>query len=227
MTSPHETAPELISDQTQTLLAAVSEAMAKSGGMAISMGELAKMVNVSRPTLYYHFKDKTDIICRLVEEITDDANKMLAEIDGREFGSMQEKLYELCYQRALHIFGKRYNFRLLVQAENALPEPTRTIHQNQKVHILRFYRNLILEGVESGEFVVEDASTAALSIIGLVNWSAWWFDDDRNDPEITAAHLANMCLNCVMAPSDRGAAQTEALIADLEATLDQLRRSLR
>ncbi|MEM9773042.1 MAG: TetR/AcrR family transcriptional regulator [Chloroflexota bacterium] len=226
MTTPHETVPELMSEQTQALLAAVSEAMAKSGGMAISMGELAKTVKVSRPTLYYHFKDKTDIIRRLVEEITADANRMFAEADVRECGSVQEKLYGLCFDRALHIFAKRYNFRLLVQAENALPEPIRTTHQNQKVQILRFHRDLIIEGVESGEFVVEDATTAALSIIGLVNWSAWWFDDKRNDPETTAAHLANMCLNCVLAPTGRSKSQTEALIADLEDTLEQLRKSL-
>ena len=95
--------------------------------------------------------------------------KMFALIGEREYDTVQEKLYDLCYQQALHIFSKRYNFRLLVQAENMLPEPISATHQNQKVYVLRFYRSLILEGVNSGEFVVADAATAALSIIGLVN----------------------------------------------------------
>ncbi|MEM7111901.1 MAG: TetR/AcrR family transcriptional regulator [Chloroflexota bacterium] len=223
---PNEPSPAPPSGQAQALLAAVSEAMAKSGGMAISMNELAKKVNVSRPALYYHFRDKTDIIRRLAEEVTEDANRLFAEIDAQEFSSAQEKLYALCRIRALHIFAKRYNFRLLVIAESALPEPASTAHQNQKKEVLRFYRDIILQGVDSGEFVVEDATTAALSIIGLVNWAAWWFDDERNDAEETAVQLAEMCLNCVLGPSTRGASQTEVLLDNLESSLGQLRQVL-
>lgn len=48
--------------QDNELLASVSKALVSTSKPGMSMNELAKAVGVSRPTLYYHFADKNEIV---------------------------------------------------------------------------------------------------------------------------------------------------------------------
>ena len=59
---------------------------------------------------------------------------------------------------------------------------------------------LISEGVGTGEFQVEDVSLAALSIIGIVAWSQFWYrHGGRLSREATAGGVAKLVLNLVQA----------------------------
>ena len=68
---------------------------------------------------------------------------------------------------------------------------------------------LIEEGVRSGEFRAVEPRTAALGIIGLCNWVAWWHrpGSDADDQKVVA-ELASMAVASVVATDRRETAGT-------------------
>jgi hypothetical protein len=49
------------------------------------------------------------------------------------------------------------------------------LHLKARREVLAEMRTLIEEGVSRGEFRPRDERLAALSVIGMCNWVAWWF----------------------------------------------------
>src|SRR5699024_7719080 len=65
-------------------------------------------------------------------------------------------------------------FRILDRTENTLPEPAATEHLEAKRRIVRELITIIDEGIYAGRMRPVDARTAAFSLLGMCNWTAWW-----------------------------------------------------
>lgn len=223
--------PVTETDTREQLLTSVSKVLAEAGGLGLSMGELAKRVGVSRPTLYYHFTDKSDIMRCLVEGIIDDAGEFMQRLDDTDFPTAREWLFELCRTRTLSIIRKRYNFQLLVYLDKILPESVRESHEALKTKVLKAHRDAIMRGMADGEFEPGDPSTSALAVIGIGNWAAWWFDERRGNPEETAVQLAELSIKSLLS-AESGAqpmarrAQALKAIGTIEEACAELKKSL-
>lgn len=53
------------------------ELMARQGIKSISMRQIAEACGVSKPVLYYYFKDKDDLLFQMIKERLDEINKVL------------------------------------------------------------------------------------------------------------------------------------------------------
>jgi hypothetical protein len=73
-------------------------------------------------------------------------------------------------QRAAH----PDRFRLLIRYEAELPELTAAYHASRRA-VLRTVAEVVADGVRSGRFRPVDPSVAALGVLGMCNWVAWWF----------------------------------------------------
>ena len=51
--------------------------MAKQGVQSVSMRQIAQACGVSKPMLYYYFKDKDDLLFQMIKDRIDDVNKSL------------------------------------------------------------------------------------------------------------------------------------------------------
>jgi AcrR family transcriptional regulator len=217
-----------VSSQQQELLSSVSKVLAQSGSAGISMGELAKRVGVSRPSLYYHFTDRTDIMCKLVADINDDADRLMQSLETREYASPTERLFDLCRERALLIFRKKYNFQLLVRRDQSLPDDVSNAREALKKRVFHYHRKVVEQGCKAGVFSAPNPTVATHGIIGMINWSAWWYDESEWDAETLANELANMCLASVSASgreelSTSSARDIPGIFDDIETSLAALR----
>jgi hypothetical protein len=83
----------------------------------------------------------------------------------------------------------------------------------------------IQDGIDAGAFRPVDPRLAALGIIGMINWIAWWYRPDRDGTgESVAANLADMAVDSVL--HERQASLSgdgaTAAIAALRQNLDYL-----
>lgn len=217
--------------QQHELLTSVSKVLAQSGSGGISMGELAKRVGVSRPTLYYHFADRTDIMCKLVEDIDEAAESLMQELESREYQSPTERLFDICRERALLIFRKKYNFQLLLQRDQHLPEDVTKAREALKRRVFRYHKNVVEQGCDAGTFSTPDPTVATHGIIGIINWAAWWYEENDWDAEKLATQLANLCLASVAPHSTeqvfmRPPSSVPEILDDLETSLTELRKAV-
>jgi hypothetical protein len=66
-----------------------------------------------------------------------------------------------------HLYGPRYLTQVL------LPEHSDALRERQRT-LVKVFRDLIIEGTASGEFVVSDARIAAFNLLAVVQYSGVW-----------------------------------------------------
>ena len=77
------------------------ELMAKQGVQSISMRQIADACGVSKPMLYYYFKDKDDLLFQMIKERVDGVNKTLAQ--GLKEDLSLQNIFETLFSS--HSFG--------------------------------------------------------------------------------------------------------------------------
>lgn len=188
------------------IIEAATELFAARGFAGASLQDIAEATGLTRPALYHYFSSKEDLLSRLVSAATVGPASDLRRIRTRSGASATERLHAMATSIALLQAQHPARFRLLIRSEAELPQDLATTYDSGRRSVLREFSALIDEGVRSGEFRSVDARTAALGIIGLCNWVAWWHrpGDDAADQRVVA-ELADMAVASIGASDTRGA----------------------
>lgn len=213
----------------EPILAAAADLFHERGYAATSMQDIARAVGLSRPALYYHFRDKHDILAALVEQITlrteREATRIAAARPGRGCAAV---LRDIVRSHALIILEQPAQFAVLLREERHLPEPARETQRRGKRDLLDRFAAVIAAGAVSGEFRVVDAQLAALSIFGMCNWTIEWF---RPAGRLRAVDVASSIADFAVAmmarptgPGDRDPASLAGWLAILRDDLAHLER---
>jgi len=156
-----------------------------------SLEMLAVEVGIRKASLYYHFRSKDAILVEIHEQMIDHLLQRQAARGGtpteRLRGVMRDlvELMEL-FPGRLRIFFEHY--RELPAARQAEAKGKRDAYHAALVAILR-------EGNASGEFAVADVQLAALSVLGMCNWTYQWF---RPGGPATAEQVADGFLDLLL-----------------------------
>ena len=202
---------------------------ADRGFAGTSLQDIADATGLTRPALYHYFGSKEDLLSRLVSELTEGPADQLGEIRRRAGATATERLQAMAYAVALRQASQPARFRLLVRSEAGLPEPLSKVYDQGRRRVLKEFSSVIDEGVRQGEFRPVDPRIAALGVIGLCNWVAWWHHpgDERADQGVAEA-LADMAVASVVqrdvrqAGGAEGAARALALLKEDVALLERL-----
>ena len=142
-----------------------------------STAEICHELGISKPTLYWHFKNKEDVLFYAHQDLT---QKLLIPILDRmkEIGDSLERLRYFIHEY-VRVICKYPVLRLLVN-ENMFLEPEHsdwiTSHWKDMLSLLReSLRQLADQGRAKH---LNDAFTA-LSLMGMCTWSYYWFDYSR------------------------------------------------
>jgi AcrR family transcriptional regulator len=212
---------------TTELLDKATSLFATKGFESTSLQDIADAVGVSRPAIYHYVSNKEDLLAMLVEQVSQALAQVLADLAGRGDLSPTEKLRILTRllveQRAAH----PDQFRILDRSENVLPSPAREQHTQARRDILAKLVVIIDEGVACGEFRSVDTRTAALSILGMCNWVAWWFRSDSDSTQVaqTITHFAELML--VQGGPEDPSSEPLALLNGIRNRVDQLEVTMR
>ena len=143
--------------------------------------------------------------------------------------SSVEKLRTVVRALVLQRAGAPERFRVLDRTEAALPEEVAALHLKARREVLAEMRTIIEEGVSRGEFRPRDERLAALSVIGMCNWVAWWFHPGSSHPaEPVADQLAQNAVDMLSYPEGTGPPATapHRALQMVRENLDYLERFL-
>jgi AcrR family transcriptional regulator len=166
--------------------------------------DIADAIGISRPGLYNYISSKEQLLAELVRDVSENTAHIPCGPAphrpqlGREAAAV---VRELVLQRA----GAPERFRVLDRTEAALPEEVAALHLKARREVLAEMRIIIEEGVSVGEFRPRDERLAALSVIGMCNWVAWWFHPGSGHPaEPVADQLAQNAVDMLAYPEGTG-----------------------
>jgi len=170
----------------------------REGYNGISMNELARRLHLTKPGLYYHFKDKQELLYASMGYSMDFIEKMSlqATMSARD---NEERLREIIYQHALRVAvseRKGALTTLIVDDVTFLRSEDRRVITQRK----RAYFELVRAGVtqlkKEGRLRRSlDATVATFTILGMVMWLTKWYEPSgRLSAERVAGQIADMAL---------------------------------
>lgn len=202
---------------------------AERGFAGTSLQDIADALGITRPALYYYVRSKDELLAKLVTEVTDgplDEIDALVGSDGPDAVAKLRGIVQI-------IVGRRTSqperFRLLIRSEAELPEELTAAYDKSRRTILKVIAGVIDDGVRSGRFRPVDARVAALGVLGMCNWVAWWFQPGgRDTTEAVTEQLADMAVGALVRPDDQlpDGEGPAAAVKLLRQNLDHLERVL-
>lgn len=217
---------ELVEKQ---ILDQATRLFAEKGFASTTLQDIADATGLTRPALYHYVANKDELLSRLISESTETPAAVLREINDRADLGPTEKLRMMAMSIALNQAQNADRFKLVIRSEAELPEEMSKTYQQSRRHVLKEFVLVIESGVRAGEMRPVDPRTAALGIIGMLNWVAWWHQSgDADSDRSVAAQLADMALRTVVQDGVTPAAPDgpERAIALLRENLDYLERLL-
>ncbi|RJF90273.1 TetR/AcrR family transcriptional regulator [Sphingomonas cavernae] len=183
----------------QSILEVAAALFAERGYAGTNLRDITNSLGMSRPGLYYHFPSKEKLLEALVEEITFSGQERSETIVHDAGASPRARLHQLVASSLQWMLEHGQLFRALAGSENDLPADLRTKHDDSKRAVLKSYIEVIEEGILTGHFRPVDATVVAFGIIGMCNWTAWWFKaDGRRSLDAVKEELAEAAVRTVL-----------------------------
>jgi AcrR family transcriptional regulator len=207
-----------------------TQLFAERGFAGTSLQDVADAMGMSRPSLYYYVKSKDALLAKLVTEITEGPAAEMDAIAERANLDPIGKLRAIARLIAVRRATQPARFRLLVRSEAELPPELAAAHKAGRKAVLNSLTAVIDEGIVAGQLRPVDPRVAALGVLGLCNWVAWWFHPHgRDSVDGIADQLTDMAIAALSRAPSRGldSEGPTAVVALLRQDLDHLERLLR
>ena len=206
-----------------------AELFAERGFAGTTLQDIADAMGTSRSSLYHYVKNKDDLLARLVAEVSQELAAALRTIRRQPDLPAAEQLRQMAQTMVSWMVSSSVRFRLLILSEQDLPPDLAKTHRTAKRTIRDELAATIADGVRSGVFRPVDEQVAAYAIVGMCNWTAWWFQpgpDHPVDPVVT--QIAEMALHSLRWPDEKRhkAEGPAGALARLEEELRSLKQML-
>jgi AcrR family transcriptional regulator len=178
----------------EQILTSAIEIMKRRGYNGATMEDIAAELLMTKGSLYYYFKNKSDLMFHAHNFILSKAIAQLEDILNRE-GTAKEILHDMV---AIHI---EYAIEEK-DTVNHLIDPKQFFDQEQQILVLQLRRKyegvfekIITRGIQSGEFATKDLTVAKMMILGAMNWIQQWY---KPDGRLSKEELASLYSEYIM-----------------------------
>lgn len=177
---------------------------AEKGFAGTSLQDIADAVGLTRPAVYHYFGSKERVLAVLVEETSVSSADGLRLVRTRADLDPSAKLRAATKELVSDRVNAPERFRMLDRTESALPQEVAEQHLQARRAVLAEMTAIIDEGITAGQFRETDERMAALSVLGMCNWVAWWYRPSRGDsPDVIAETLAESAVAMLVRPDHR------------------------
>ncbi len=190
---------EVAPDAARKLLVAAVEAFAERGYHATTTRDIAGRAGMSPAALYIHYKTKEELLHRISRIGHDRALEVLSAASERG-DTPSERLAEAVSSFVRWHAGRHDTARVVQYELDALAEE----HRAEIIELRRrsdaVVRDILSEGVATGEFDVPDVPGTTVAVLSLCIDVARWFNTQgRRTPEEVGALYADLVLRMVSA----------------------------
>ncbi|MFS0599278.1 TetR/AcrR family transcriptional regulator [Peribacillus frigoritolerans] len=174
----------------EVILNTAAKLFANSGYRATSLNDVARLLNVSKPALYYHFKNKHEILSSIFTIIMDIYLEKALEI-GKLSISPKQKLEMLIESHALAVLNnKEYSIIFFKESIELDADSREKLNVDMKIYE-DIFKEVIDNGIKEGTFKNLDSNALVMGIFGMTNWLYYWFEEKG---ELSKEQICNLYL---------------------------------
>ncbi|MGB1287792.1 MAG: TetR/AcrR family transcriptional regulator [Aggregatilineales bacterium] len=194
------------------IIAAAADVLHRNGYDATTMKDIAAAVNLTAASLYHHFKSKDFLLISVLEIGLNHAIEQLEPIMQSDTSST-EKLRQMITTHIVDVTNNTavgaamvFEIRSLMNVKNTASKSGKEYIQRRDAFFERrdaferLFRQVIIEGMEHGEFRQVDAPVVARAMLGAHNWvGVWYRDGGRLSGEAIAAIMCDTFITSLTA----------------------------
>jgi AcrR family transcriptional regulator len=152
----------------EKILSTAKSLFIQHGYLGLSMRQIAEALDVSKPALYYHFKDKEELFLAVLTLYLDDMEMTLERI-AKESVPCREKVRRFVEYVLIQPTDQRPIIRLASQEMGQLSAPARKLFE--RVYREKFISKIeaiLKSGMEQGEFKNLPPEIATWTLLGMM-----------------------------------------------------------
>ena len=180
-------------NKREAVLRTAARIFNEHGYHGTSLELVAEELEITRPTVYYYFKNKDEILfecVRIALEMIESAAQRVTERGG----SAAEQLVAVMEQYA-EVMMQDFGVCLVRVGDSPLPAESRVKLRRLQSNIDRKLRGLIEQGIRQKAFAPCDPKLAAFAVAGALNSiSRWYRPDGELTPKEIAGHFVRMLM---------------------------------
>jgi AcrR family transcriptional regulator len=200
--------PEGEEKQTAILDAAASVFM-RLGFAGTSLDDISDNYGATKGIIYYHFRNKTTLffsIQRRAMEMTREAIEGAAQGPG----TARERLQKMAFGHALLLMERLNYLRVAAQGVEFHLSSRTTAEEREEIARItelrarneKLYLDVVVEGIEAGEFRRCDPKISVKALLGSLNWTSRWYQprpgETRAERERLAEELAQFAVHAFL-----------------------------
>jgi AcrR family transcriptional regulator len=179
----------------EDILEAAAQVFRQKGFHGASMQDIARAVNLQKPSLYHHVSSKQEILLALLDRALELLLERISAISNQNIPA-DEKLREMI-RAYLQILSENTDLSAVLLFEHrSLERKQHARHVPNRDRFEALWRSVLEEGVAAKRFNCEDPALTTRAILGILNWTITWYHPD-GPLEINniADHYSNLLLN--------------------------------
>jgi AcrR family transcriptional regulator len=181
--------PKRVRLTQKAIVTAAAELFAMKGFGATSLDDIAEQLGVTKGALYYHIKNKEEILRLIYLTVLTASEEPLARIVEADLPPA-EKLSHAIAHHATVAADRSPAMTVFYREQPHLTGPFAKEIILRKKAYEAYFRRIIVEGQAKGVFTREiDPKIAAFGILGMCNWLSQWY---KADGSFTAQQIAAM-----------------------------------
>jgi AcrR family transcriptional regulator len=165
----------------------------RNGFHRTSMNELAEACGVTKPTLYYYFRNKSHLLETLYEDITKDFFEQVAAMSASD-APADQRLHLLIARQVAYNIGNRRFLSIFWRERHQLDEAARKSLAQIERNFEAMVQNIVDAGLADGSFTASDPKVATYAVLGLLSTVHRWAEYVDSDPQQIANQLASLAL---------------------------------
>ncbi len=180
----------------EDILRSASLVISREGYHNATMEDIAAELLMTKGSLYYYFKNKEELLYRCHNLILSDAMKKMEEMFQEEISAKEKMEKAIKFHLEVAIREKEI-FNLIVKPEQIFSEEHLDEIIEKRAKYAEVFDRIIDEGVQNGEFSIEQKKMARMIILGAANWVQVWHSPEgpysnEKIEDIYAAYLLKM-----------------------------------
>jgi AcrR family transcriptional regulator len=176
----------------KAIVEVAAELFARNGFGATSLDDIAEVLGVTKPALYYHIKNKEEIlrlICLLILNVAEEPLLHIVESDLPP----AEKLRRAIGHHIAIAADRSPALTVFYREQQHLTGPFAKEIALRKKDYEHYFQRILEEGQATGAFRTIDSKIVTFGLLGMCHWLAQWYKPSgRYTPQQIAEIFANM-----------------------------------
>jgi TetR/AcrR family transcriptional regulator, cholesterol catabolism regulator len=157
----------------EEIVIAAAKTFAAKGYLATTLDEIAREIGVSKPALYYHIKNKEEILREIIGRIMEPMEEV-ARV-GKSDLSPRERVETMIRMLVKFAVERKEITLIALEQSRILPKRSQDALRRRQKEVEKVLQETLREGKQQGVFAVYDVKMASFAILAVSNWIYRWY----------------------------------------------------